>query len=49
MKAKIEERNNKLMVMKDLAIDLDAECAEVFANSTAVSRKYPLFRLLPTS
>ena len=44
VRARIEERNAKVLENKNLDITMDSEVAEAFRASTKVSRKYLVFR-----
>ena len=42
IKEKIEQRNAKVAVEKDVMISVDPDIAAAFNNSTSVSRKYSI-------
>ena len=46
VKDRIEERNLKVTVEKDVNISIDLEIAAAFNQSTAVSRKYLILLIL---
>ena len=44
VKEQIKERHKKVMIQKDLGIQMDPQMAEIFKKSTAVSSKYDLYK-----
>ena len=44
VKDQVKARHEKVMIKKDLGIQMDPEMAAIFKKSTAVSSKYDLFK-----